>query len=145
MLKGIDNAISPELLKAIDEMGHGEEILLADANYPVNSMHVTVVRADGIGIPRLLKGILKLIPLDTFSEYNVVLMESDSDEPEIWKEYREILERSGESFKIKKVNRFDFYAMGAKTTVVVATGESALYANMILKKGVVRSKDERGD
>ncbi len=137
MLKGIDSALSPELLKVIDEMGHGEEILLADANYPVNSMNLPVIRADGIDIPRLMKAILKLMPLDTFAEYNIILMNSNGEEPEIWKEYRKILENSGEEFRIKSVSRFDFYKMGAKVSAVVATGEKALYANIILKKGVI--------
>ncbi len=138
MLKGIDNAISPNLLKALDEMGHGEEILLADANYPVNSMQVPIVRIDGVDIPRLIRAILKLITLDTFSEYNVVLMSAEGKEPKIWKEYREILKKSGENFKIKNANRFDFYELGKKSSVVVATGEKALYANIILKKGVIK-------
>ncbi len=140
MLKGIDPVISPELLKILNEMGHGSEILLADGNYPAQSAvknGSVVSRADGIGIPRLLEAILKILPLDTFADYNVVLMVPEKGTPEIWKEYERILKNSGEVVKIKKVPRFEFYDLASKSYAVVASGERALYANIILKKGVV--------
>ncbi len=140
MLKKIDPIISPELLKILDEMGHGSEILLADGNYPAQSAVKNgslVTRADGIGIPDLLKAILKLFPLDTFADYNVVLMVPEKGTPEIWKEYEKILENSGENLKIRKVPRFEFYDLAAKSYAVVASGEHALYANVILRKGVI--------
>ncbi len=140
MLKGIDPVISPELLKILNEMGHGSEILFADGNYPAQNAVKNgslVTRSDGIGIPRLLEAILKIFPLDTFADYNVVLMVPEKGTPEIWKEYEKILKNSGESVKIKKVPRFEFYDLAAKSYVVVASGERALYANIILKKGVV--------
>lgn len=105
MLKGIDPIISPYLLKIIDEMGHGDEILLADGNYPVESAgknHDSIVlRADGIGIPSLLEAIMKLFPLDTYMDYNVVLMMSEKGQPKIWKKYEQILDSSGETVRIK--------------------------------------------
>jgi L-fucose mutarotase len=140
MLKGIDFVISPQLLKILDEMGHGNEILLADGNYPAEASAKNgsiIVRADGIGIPRLLEAILKLFPLDTFPEYNVILMMPEKGTPEIWQEYEKILKNSGESVKIKKVPRFEFYDLAAKSYAVIASGEKALYANIILKKGVI--------
>lgn len=141
MLKGVDPVLSPGLLKVLCEMGHGDEILIADANYPAVSSAKRngslVVRADGIGIPRLLRAIMELFPLDTFSEYNVTLMKSKEGEPSIWKEYEEILSKSGEKFRIRKLERFDFYEHASKTYAIIATGERALYANILLKKGVL--------
>jgi L-fucose mutarotase len=140
MLKTIDPVISPQLLKILDEMGHGNEILLADGNYPAEASSTNgsiVVRADGIGIPKLLEAIIKLFPLDTFLDYNIVLMIPEKGTPEIWKDYEKILRSSGEDVKIKKIPRFEFYDLAAKCYAVVASGERALYANIILKKGVV--------
>ncbi len=141
MLKKIDPVISPALLKVLDEMGHGDELLLADANYPAESAgkrnDSIIVRTDGITIPVLLESILKLLPLDTFVDYNVVLMESEKGKPEIWSKYEDILKKSGEDAKIKKVPRFEFYDLASKSYAIVATGERALYANILLKKGVI--------
>ncbi len=141
MLKGIDPVLSPELLKVLCEMGHGDEILIADANYPAvpsaKRNGSFVIRADGIGIPRLLRAMMELFPLDTFSEYNVTLMKSKEGEPSIWKEYEEILSKSGEKFRIRKLERFDFYEHASKAYAIIATGERALYANILLKKGVL--------
>ncbi len=141
MLKRISPVISPALLKILDEMGHGDEILLADANYPVESAGVKnnslVVRADGIGITKILEAILKILPLDTFLEYNVTLMMPEKGEPEIWKDYEKVLGESMEEVRIKRVPRFEFYDIASKSYAIVATGERALYANVILRKGVV--------
>lgn len=137
MLKGISPLISPELLKVLCEMGHGDEILLADANYPSESCGPKVIRADGLGIPPLLEAILKLFPLDTYVEENVILMSSDKGKPPIWESYEEILRASGEDVRIGTLPRFDFYDRARKAYAIVATGERALYANIILKKGVI--------
>jgi len=141
MLKRIDPVISPSLLKILDEMGHGDEILLADANYPAESAgkrnDSIVVRADGIGIPLLLEAILKLLPLDTFADYNIVLMRSEKGKPEIWNKYEDIFKKSEEDLRIKRVPRFEFYDLASESYAIVATGERALYANVLLKKGVI--------
>ncbi|HHV80801.1 MAG TPA: L-fucose mutarotase [bacterium] len=137
MLKGISPLISPELLKILCEMGHGDEILLADANYPAESCGPKVVRADGIDIPSLLKGIMDLFPLDTYVNENVILMSPNEGKPSIWEKYEEILKASGEDVRIGTLSRFDFYERASKAYAVVATGERALYANIILKKGVI--------
>lgn len=141
MLKGIDPVISPSLLKVLDEMGHGDELLLADANYPAESAGKRngsiVVRADGIPIPSLLEAVLKLLPLDTFADYNIVLMQSEKGKPEIWNRYEDILKKSEEDLRIKRVPRFEFYDLASKSYAIVATGERALYANILLKKGVI--------
>jgi len=138
MLKNIPKIISPQLIKVLMEMGHGDELVLADGNYPAESAGPMVIRADGLGVPGLLEAILKFFPLDTFTEHNVFLMDNGKPEkPPIWSEYKQILEESGEKYSIKELERFEFYERARKSYCIVATGETALYANIILKKGVV--------
>lgn len=143
MLKKIPSVISPELIKILMEMGHGDEIVLADGNFPSASIGQQVVRLDGQRVPKILTAILELLPLDSYAESPFMLMQTtDSDqdlEPEIWNDYKEIaapfLE---EDIKIKYIERFKFYQRAKKAYAVVATGEKSLYANIILKKGVVK-------
>lgn len=140
MLKNIDPVISPELLKILSEMGHGDEIVFGDGNFPAASMGKRVVRLDGHDMPRILEAVLKLIPLDSYADYQVRLMEvaaGDSYVPEIWQEYRRIIEKYEPAAKIKEVERMAFYEQAKQAYAVVSTGESALYANVILKKGVI--------
>ena len=141
MLKKISPLLSPELLKILAEMGHGDELVLADGNFPSASMAQRLVRADGHGIPALLAAILQLFPLDTFVERPVALMTvvpGHNYQPTIWDEYRSIIQASGEPFTdFEYIERFAFYERAKKAFAVLATGESALYANIILKKGVV--------
>ncbi len=141
MLKGIPKIISPELLKILDEMGHGDEIVIADGNFPSESMGQRVVRADGHGAPELLSAIVQLFPLDSYSQENFILMElTEQDKgklnPVIWEEYKKIGSQD-ENFRLGSEERFAFYERAKKAYAVVATGESALYANVILKKGVI--------
>lgn len=141
MLKGISPLISPELLKVLCEMGHGDEIVLADANFPAESMGQRVVRADGIGAAELLRAILPLFPLDQYDESNFVLMSvvpGDPIEPVIWDEYRATLTAYEPDAKIQTIDRFAYYERANKAYCIVATGESAQYANILLKKGVIR-------
>ena len=141
MLKGISPLISPELLKVLCEMGHGDEIVLADANFPAESMGQRVVRADGIGAAELLRAILPLFPLDQYDESNFVLMSvvpGDPIEPVIWDEYRATLTAYEPDAKIQTIDRFAYYERAKIAYCIVATGESAQYANILLKKGVIR-------
>jgi len=139
MLKNIPPIISPELMKVLMEMGHGDEIVLADGNYPSASAGPLVIRADGHGIPELLKAILQFFPLDTYADINVIYMDTGNDEiPSIWNKYQEILKKSKENFNIGKLERFKFYERAKKSYCIVASGEKVLYANIILKKGVVK-------
>lgn len=141
MLKGISPLISPELLKVLCEMGHGDEIVLADANFPAESMGQRVVRADGIGAAELLRAILPLFPLDQYDESNFVLMSvvpGDPTVPVIWDEYRATLTAYEPDAKIQTIDRFAYYERAEKAYCIVATGESAQYANILLKKGVIR-------
>ena len=141
MLKQIPSILSPELLKILMEMGHGDEIVIADGNFPSASTAQRLVRLDGHAIPDILDAMMKLFPLDTYVEKPVGLMAvmpGDPYKPVIWEEYRRIIEASKEPFKdFEYIEKFAFYDRAKKAYAVIATGESALYANMILKKGVV--------
>jgi L-fucose mutarotase len=142
MLKGIPAVLSPELLKILAEMGHGDEIVLADGNFPAASCAKRLVRADGHGVPPLLDAILTLFPLDTYVDAAVHVMEvvpGDPVVPVIWDEYRRIIRKhEPDAANINSIERFAFYERAKQAYAVVATGESALYANLILKKGAVR-------
>ncbi len=139
MLKNIPSVISPELLKILDEMGHGDEIVIGDGNFPAASNALRLVRCDGHSIPPLLDAILELFPLDTYVESPAALMAVGKNEPvpEIWGEYKKIVENHQKGVKFQEIERFAFYERAKKAYAVIATGESALYANIILKKGVV--------
>jgi len=142
MLKGIPKIISPELLKILMEMGHGDEIVIADGNFPAENKGQRVVRLDGHGVPEILSAVLELYPLDPYVESPVILMETtakDKDlKPQIWDEYSRIVDNnSEEKIKFKQIDRFEFYKRAEKAYAVVATGEMALYANIIIKKGVI--------
>ena len=145
MLKGIPKILSPELLKVLAEMGHGDEIVIGDGNFPSETMGKggKVIRCDGHGVPELLDAILQLFPLDTYVEHPVTLMSvvpGDNVETPIWDKYKEIIAKHDErgAKTIKNISRFDFYDAAKSSYAVVATGESALYACIILKKGVIK-------
>ncbi|HEY3311003.1 MAG TPA: L-fucose mutarotase [Anaerolineales bacterium] len=142
MLKGISPIISPELIKVLMEMGHGDEIIIADGNFPAAANAQRLVRSDGNGGPELLEAILKLFPLDTYVEKPVALMAvvpGDPYQPAIWKEYGEIVRRNEPGFTdFEYVERYAFYERARKAFAIVASSEKALYANLILKKGVVK-------
>ncbi len=140
MLLGIPYEISPDLLKIICEMGHSDEIVLADANFPCASLAQRLIRADGIEIPELLSGILKLFPLDQYDECNFILMnkcEGDDADVSIWSTYENILKQYDYKNEISFIERFDYYERAKKAYAIVATGEKRQYANIILKKGCV--------
>lgn len=139
MLKGIPPILSPELLKVLMEMGHGDEIVLADGNFPAASHTNRLLRCDGHGVPELLEAVLSLFPLDTYSEQPVALMAvvpGDKVETPIWDTYTDLI-RKHSNPAIEYVDRFAFYERAKKAYAIVATSEKALYANVILKKGVI--------
>jgi L-fucose mutarotase len=162
MLKGIPAILSPELLKVLAEMGHGDELVIADGNFPAAAVARRLLRADGHGVPELLDAVLGLFPLDSFVERPAALMavvrnpagpeggtpgaappaagrsETAPADPPIWAEYRKIIRRHEPEFKdFELVERFAFYDRAREAYAVLATGEGALYANVILKKGVI--------
>jgi L-fucose mutarotase len=142
MLKKIPSILSPELLKILMEMGHGDEIVIADGNFPSASCAQRLVRLDGHGVPEILDAVLSLLPLDAHSDHKAWLMEvvpGDScDSPRIWDTYAQITSRYEHDFNgFGSVERFTFYERAKQAYAIIATGESALYANIILRKGVV--------
>ena len=144
MLKNISPIISPELLKILMEMGHGDEIVIGDGNFPAASVAgalgtCKLVRLDGHGVNEIVDAILKLMPLDTYVEAPVALMDNgDKDNlPPIWEDYKATVTANEGEKKFELVERFAFYERAKKAYCVVATGETAIYANIILKKGVV--------
>lgn len=141
MLKNIPSIISPELMKIMMEMGHGDEIVFGDGNFPAASNAQRLVRCDGHTVTELLEAILPFFPLDTYAEHSVGLMAvvpGDTVVPTIWEEYKEVIQKhDGKEANIEYIDRFEFYNRAQKAYAIVATSESALYANIILKKGVV--------
>jgi L-fucose mutarotase len=141
MLIGIDPVISPELLDALFRMGHGDEIVLADAFFPGDSMNSRVIRADGIRIPALLDGILALMNLDSYVPHPVIMMAAvpgDSLDEAVENSYRAVIDRRWPGTPaIERIERFAFYERAKKTFAVVMTGETVKYGNIILKKGVI--------
>ncbi len=144
MLKGIPQILSPELLKVLCEMGHSDRLVISDGNFPAESMgkNAIVIRCDGHGVPELLDAILKVFPLDTYVEKPVSLMEvmpNDPVETPIWDKYKEIIKEHDKrgADAVGTLERFAFYEEAKQVYAVIATSESALYANIMLQKGVV--------
>ena len=144
MLKGIPSVLSPELLKVLCDMGHSDTIVIADGNFPAETIgkDAIVIRADGHGVTEILEAVLKVFPLDTYVEKPVSLMQvvpGDNVETPIWEVYRKLVsevdDRAGNAFV--EVERFEFYEKAKNAYAVIATGETAIYANIMLQKGVV--------
>ena len=140
MLKGISPLFSPDLLAAIYEMGHGDEIVLADAHFPAASLNPNVIRADGLQIKDLLDAILPLFELDSYNEYPLIMMDAvpgDKLDPAVKENYIRIIGRHLTTIpQIQHLERFEFYSRAEEAFAIVATGELAKYGNIILKKGV---------
>lgn len=143
MLKGIPAIISPELLKILCEMGHTDELTIGDGNFPGHTYGKTVIRMDGHGVPEILDAILTVFPLDTYVEHPVTLMgivPGDDVKTPIWDEYKKIVSKHDKrgSDTFEEIDKWKFYKKTKEySSVVIMTSESALYANIILKKGVV--------
>ncbi|MBQ7577379.1 MAG: fucose isomerase [Synergistaceae bacterium] len=145
MLKGIPDILSGDLLKVLADMGHGDKIVISDGNFPSSSMgkNGVVIRCNGHGVPEILDAVLSLFPLDTFVDKPVTLMKvvpGQEVETPIWDTYEQIISKYDERGKnaIQFVERFDFYEESKKSYAIIATSESALYACMILQKGVIK-------
>ena len=138
MLKNIPKIIPPELLKILCEMGHGDEIVIADGNFPSASMGQRVVYMSGNGAAEVLDAVLTLLPLDTYAKplYLMEVVKVDNVETPIWEEYKSITKKYTDA-EFEHLERFAFYERAKSAYAVIATGESALYANILLKKGVV--------
>ncbi|WP_122643556.1 RbsD/FucU family protein [Luxibacter massiliensis] len=144
MLKGIPQILSPELLKVLCEMGHSDRLVISDGNFPSESIgkDAIVIRCDGHGVPEILDAILQVFPLDTYVEKPVNLMEvmaGDNVETPIWDTYKEIIAKYDDrgADVVGNIERFKFYEEAKSVYAIIATSEKALYANMMLQKGVV--------
>jgi L-fucose mutarotase len=139
MLKGISKYISPELLAVLHEMGHGDEIILADAHFPGHSIGPRVIRADGIPIRNLLDGILPLFELDSYTP-PLIMMEvvaGDALDPAVEKDYMDTIRRHAPAAPVPQfIERHAFYARATGAFAIVMTGELRKYGNLLLKKGV---------
>lgn len=140
MLKGISPLISPELLEVLSRMGHGDEIVLADAHFPGETFNTRVLRADGLRIPDLLEGILPLFELDSYVAHPLVMMaavKGDTLDPKVEESYMQSIVRTNPYVPaIERIDRFEFYERTKNAFAVVMTGETAKYGNILLKKGV---------
>ena len=144
MLKGISPMLTPDLLKTLCEMGHSDTIVIADGNFPAETMgkNAKVIRMDGHGVPEILKAILTVFPLDQYIDKPVSLMErvpGDQADVSIWKTYDALIEEAEPrgTQVIQKLERFAFYEESKKAYAVIATSETSQYANVILQKGCV--------
>ncbi|MEO9166924.1 MAG: RbsD/FucU domain-containing protein [Aestuariivirga sp.] len=141
MLIGIHPLLGPDLLHALQTMGHGDEIVIGDANFPASSLGPKVVRADGIGGVNLLTAILTHFPLDPYADtsaWRMAMVEDANKVPEICVTYQGIVTRLAGKYTVAPLERFAFYEKAKKAAYIVASGETAIYANIILKKGVVK-------
>ena len=140
MLKNVPKLLSPQLLKVLCEMGHGDEIVIGDGNFPAASNAQRLIRCDGHNVPELLDAILQLMPLDSYVDSPVMLMATTKDDPTptIWAEYQDIINKNNGETQMSQIERFAFYDRAKEAYAIIATSEKALYANIILKKGVIK-------
>jgi L-fucose mutarotase len=142
VLKGIPPVLSPELLAVLRSMGHGDELVLADGNFPAAACASRLIRIDGQAMPGLLEAILTLLPLDDYTEFPAAVMSvvpGDTVVPTIWETYRRLIHvHEDRDIKLEEIGRQAFYERARRAYAIVATGETAQYANLILVKGVVR-------
>jgi L-fucose mutarotase len=139
MLKGISKYISPELLALLHRMGHGDEILLADAHFPGHSSGTQALRADGITVAQLLDGILPLFELDSYAHPLIMMQAAQTDtlDPRVESDYMEVIRRHAPNAPApERIERYAFYERARKVHAIVMTGELRKYGNLILKKGV---------
>jgi L-fucose mutarotase len=143
MLKNIPEIIPSDLMKILMDMGHGDEIVIGDANFPAVEMGRRVVNTKGHGVPEVLEAMLKFFPLDTFVEKPIALMQTGpqfKEEPTIWDDFKKVINKSDEKNNFKEfdyIDRFEFYERAKKSFAIVGTSETSLYACIIIKKGVL--------
>jgi L-fucose mutarotase len=143
MLKNLNPILSPDLLHALRQMGHGDEIAIVDANFPAYSQGPRVVRLDGVDAVRTLDAVLSVMPLDDFTPdacWRMQVVGAPDEEMPIFAEFRNIIaKREGAQFTLASLERYAFYARTTKCFAIVATSERRLYGNIILKMGVVKT------
>jgi L-fucose mutarotase len=142
MLKHLDPLLTPDLLQVLAAMGHGDELVIVDANFPAVSTAQRLIRLDGVSATRALQAVLSLLPLDEFVESPAAVMQVvDAPEavPEVVQEFKRIVNAAeGKDIKVAAIERFKFYERSRSAFALIATGETRLYGNVILKKGIIR-------
>lgn len=140
MLKGIDKVISPEMIKILMEMGHGDELVIADANFPASSVAKRIIWGGGPSVAEILNSILNLFPLDQYVEHPAALMAvvpGDTYVPIVWEDFHNVVKTHETGFdNFEWIDRNSFYERASKAYAVIATTDLNLYANIILKKGI---------
>jgi len=140
MLTNIDPLLNGDLLKSLSDMGHGDELVIADAHFPSASLGIPVIRYDGVGTEPLLAAILHYFPLDEYADaavFSMQVVDEPQAQPAICQRYQTLLNSTAQGHQLVALERFDYYQRAKQAYTVIATGESAQYANLILKKGVV--------
>lgn len=143
MLKGINPVLSPELLHAIRAMGHGDEIVIADANFPATSNARRLIRLDGVDAVTTTDAILSLMPLDTFVDNAAFVMQvvgKPKESPPVYADFQRAIDRHEKGFKLGRIERFKFYERAKQAFAIIATGETRFYGNLLLVKGVIPPK-----
>ena len=142
MLINIDPILSPKLLSTLRSMGHGDKLVLADANFPATSLAKRLIRLDGINIPNATKAILSVFPIDSFIEYPVTRMEIDNNPEEVnevHKDFMNVLKETADNkWKIGTIERLQFYKEAKEAYAIVSTTDARAYGCFILTKGVIK-------
>ncbi len=140
MLKSINPLLTGELLAILSDMGHGDEIVITDANFPADAVAQRLVRLPGISATDVLEAVLSVLPLDDFVDQPAAAMDAPGERPAIYPEFEALLEKAeGKALSLDAIDRFAFYDRSKEAYAVIASGERRLYANIILKKGVLRT------
>ncbi|HZZ34929.1 MAG TPA: RbsD/FucU domain-containing protein [Caulobacteraceae bacterium] len=140
MLKGIDPILGPELLAMLRAMGHGDEIVIADANFPAAANARRLVRMEGVPAPRVVQAIVSLLPLDEAvpnAAFNMAMSDAPDQTPAVVREFAQVLAKAGYARSIEPIERHAFYARAREAFGIVATGEPRFWGNLILKKGAI--------
>lgn len=140
MLKNIDPLLTGKLLKILADMGHGDEVVLTDCNFPAAAVAQRLVQLPGHAATSVLQAVLSLLPLDDFVEQPAIVMQVPDGVPGIYSEFTALINGSeGRDIKLEPIDRFEFYDRAKAAYAVVSTGERRLYGNIILKKGIIRA------
>ena len=142
MLINIDPILSPELLHALRSMGHGDKLVLADANFPSASLAKKLIRLDGVNIPNAAKAILSVLPLDSFVDYPIERMEIDGNPDEINDVHQDLIDilkiSAGDKWKVGSIERFKFYEKAKQAYMIVSTTDARAFGCFIITKGVIK-------
>ena len=142
MLINIDQNLSPDILKTLREMGHGDKVLISDINFPAHSNNTRVHRLDGLDMPTVMRSILSVFPLDSFVSAAVHRMEVDNKPDEINDVNKEVIDTikqvSGDHWTVGSIERQQFYKESNKVYAIITTSERRPYCNFILTKGVLK-------